>query len=150
MMTDNTCIVPVTLREANAFVAEHHRHHKPTRGCKFTIGVSQGGVLHGVAICGRPVSRYLDNGRTLEINRCCTDGIRNGCSMLYGACVRIARAMGYKRVITYTLESEDGASLRASNFRFDEIAGKEMWTGSRSGRDNGVPAEKKKRWVIEL
>lgn len=101
----------------------------------------------GVAICGRPVSRYLDDGQTLEINRLCTDGTYNACSILYGACARIAKDMGYKKVITYILESENGASLKASNFVCEGEAGGEVWTGKRSGRDNGVPKEKKTRWV---
>lgn len=101
----------------------------------------------GVAICGRPVSRHLDDGLTLEINRLCTDGTRNACSILYGACARIAKNMGYKRVITYILKSENGASLKASNFICEGEAGGEMWTGKRSGRDNGVPKEKKTRWA---
>ena len=74
----------------------------------------------------------------------------NACSMLYGACVRVAKAMGYKKVITYTLESENGASLKASNFKNDGIAGGVMWTGKRSGRDKGVPKELKRRWVYSL
>lgn len=101
----------------------------------------------GVAICGRPVSRYLDDGLTLEINRLCTDGTYNACSILYGACARIAKDMGYKKVITYILKSENGASLKASNFVCEGEAGGEVWTGKRSGRDNGVPHEKKTRWV---
>lgn len=143
-------IIPITLKAANAFVDENHRHHSATAGCKFAIGLLENGMLQGVAICGRPVSRYLDDGRTLEICRCCTNGIRNGCSMLYGACVRVAKAMGYDTVITYTLESEDGASLKASNFVYDGIAGKAQWTGKRSGRDKGVPKEMKKRWVYKI
>lgn len=84
-----------------------------------------------------------------EVNRLCTDGTRNACSMLYGACIRVARAMGYKRVITYTLQSEDGASLKASNFVYDCIAGGKQWTGTRK-RDNGVPQEFKKRWIYTI
>lgn len=143
-------IVPITIREANAFVTEKHRHHKGTVGCKFAIGLRDNkGTLVGVAICGRPVSRFLDNGLTLEINRLCTDGTINACSILYGACCRVARAMGYKKVITYTLQSENGASLKASNFKYDGIAGGKQWTGCRQ-RDNGVPLELKKRWVYDL
>ena len=142
-------IVPITLKEANGFVASYHRHHGPTAGCKFAVGLQSNGDLVGVAICGRPVSRYLDDGLTLEVNRLCTDGTKNACSMLYSAACRIAKEMGYRKVITYTLESENGASLRASNFRFDGIAGGEMWTGNRY-RDNGVPREKKKRWIYEV
>lgn len=144
-------IAPCTLKDANEFVFTYHRHHKPCTGQKFSISVRDDlGMIHGVAICGRPVSRFLDDGYTLEINRLCTDGTRNACSMLYGACARAAKAMGYKRVITYILESENGASLKASNFRDDGIAGGKMWTGERSGRDNGVPKEMKRRFVKEL
>lgn len=144
-------IVPISLKEANEFVFTYHRHHKPVAGQKFSVSVRDDfGLIHGVAICGRPVSRYLDDGLTLEINRCCTDGTKNACSMLYGACVRAAKALGYKLVITYTLESEDGASLKASNFIFDGIAGGKAWTGKRSGKDNGSPHEMKKRWIYRL
>lgn len=91
-------IVPMTLREANAFVEQNHRHHGATVGHKFSIGLSDGEKIVGVAIVGRPVSRHLDDGWTLEVNRLCTDGTRNACSMLYAAAWRAARAMGYKRV----------------------------------------------------
>jgi hypothetical protein len=119
------------------------------RGCKFCIGVVADDTLCGVAICGRPVSRRLDDGETLEINRLCTTGYKNACSTLYGACVRIAREMGYRKVITYILASENGASLKASNFICEGEAGGEIWTGSRK-RDNGVPREKKTRWVYQI
>lgn len=142
-------IVPVTLKTANAYVAQYHRHHKPCVGCKFCIGVELDEQLVGVAICGRPVSRYLDDGKTLEVNRCCTDGTRNACSKLYGACAKIARDMGYKRIITYILAHENGASLRASNYICEGEAGGVIWTGARK-RDNGVPQEMKKRYAKEL
>lgn len=143
-------IRPINLSDANDFVKQYHRHHKPTTGHKFSISVvDDDNKVHGVAICGRPVSRYLDDGLTLEINRCCTDGTKNTCSMLYGACARIAKNMGYDRVITYILETEDGASLKASNFHCDGIAGGKMWTGVRS-RWNGVPLVLKKNGVSSL
>lgn len=142
-------VIPITLKQANSFVTANHRHHSSVAGCKFALGLTYGELI-GVAICGRPVSRFLDDGLTLEVNRLCTDGTKNACSMLYGACIRVAKAMGYKKVITYTLESESGASLKASNFIDDGIAGGVMWTGKRSGRDNGVPHEMKRRWVYEL
>lgn len=106
-------IRPVTLRQAKEFVAQNHRHHLPPQGHKFSIGLYAGDRMVGCAICGRPVSRYLDNNEICEITRLCTDGTENACSMLYGACCRIAREMGYKKMITYTLASENGASLRA-------------------------------------
>ena len=124
-------IRPITLRAANAFVNEHHRHHNGTAGCKFAIGLFDSETFCGVAICGKPVSRHLDDGVTLEINRVCTTGEKNACSMLYGACCRVAKAMGYKKVITYTLESEPGASLKASNFSSCGRAGGLHWTGTR-------------------
>jgi len=138
-------IVPITLKIANQFVNNFHRHHNATTGCKFAIGLKKSEDLIGVAICGRPVSRYLDDGLTLEINRVCTLGDKNACSMLYGACCRIAKEMGYKKVITYILESENGASVKASGFIYDGIAGGTHWTGKRNkGQD--IPAEMKKRY----
>ena len=143
-------IAPITFREASDYINRYHRHHNATIGCKFCISVvDEDGQLRGVAVCGRPVSRKLDDGLTLEINRVCTDGARNACSMLYGACVRIAKAMGYKKVITYTLQSEDGASLKASNFICEGKAGGTHWTGSRN-RGQNIPAEMKNRWVKNL
>lgn len=129
-------IVPVTLRAANAFVGRLHRHARPVPGAKFAIGLECDGELVGVAIVGRPVARMLDNGRTAEILRLCTDGSRNACSMLYGAARKAARAMGYDPVYTYTLPQEGGASLRAAGFQLDnEKAGQPSakWH-SRAGR----------------
>lgn len=146
-MTDK--IVPISLKQANEFITEHHRHHKAVRGCKFCIGLKVNNQLVGVAICGRPVSRYYDDGTILEVNRLCTNGYKNACSRLYGACSRVAKEMGYKKIITYILESENGASLKASNFTNEGIAGGKIWTGVRC-RDNGVPKEMKQRWVKTL
>ena len=106
-------LTPINLKTANAFVQQYHRHHKPTRGHKFSIGVSENGALVGVAICGRPVARRLDDGYTLEVNRLCTDGTPNACSILYAAAYRAARAMGYNRVVTYILDTEKGACAAA-------------------------------------
>lgn len=83
-------LTPVSLKEANAFVAQRHRHHRPVTGHKFSIGCAVNGKLTGVAIVGRPVSRYLDNGLILEVNRLCTDGTKNACSFLYAAAWRAA------------------------------------------------------------
>jgi len=124
-------VTPINLDEANAFVSVHHRHHKPVPGAKFCIAVSEGEKVVGVAIVGRPVARHSDNGFTLEVNRCCTDGTKNACSMLYGAAWRAAKALGYQRLITYTLPSEGGASLRASNWKL---------LGERGGGNWNVPS----------
>jgi hypothetical protein len=116
-MGDHLRLLPVELRTANAFVARLHRHSKPVRGQKFAVAVGDGAGMRGVAIAGRPVARELQDGYTIEILRVCTDGARNACSKLYGACCRAASALGYLLAITYTLASESGASLRAAGFR---------------------------------
>ena len=109
-------IRPITLRAANAYVAQHHRHNQPTNGHKFSVSVWDGDRMCGVAIAGQPIARKLDDGLTIEIRRVCTDGTRNACSILYAACAKAARAMGYRRAITYTLVSEPGTSLKAAGF----------------------------------
>ena len=142
-------IVPMTLREANAFVEQNHRHHGATVGHKFSIGLSDGEKIVGVAIVGRPVSRHLDDGWTLEVNRLCTDGTRNACSMLYAAAWRAARAMGYKRVVTYILDTENGASLRAAGWKCVGQAGGLRWTGTRRPEVDLCPAQMKIRFERE-
>ena len=139
-------IVPMTLREANAYVEQHHRHHGPVAGQKYSIGLSDGEKIVGVAIVGRPVSRHLDDGWTLEVNRLCTDGTKNACSMLYAAAWRAARAMGYKRLVTYILESENGASLRAAGWKCVGQAGGLRWTGERRPEVDLYPAQMKIRF----
>lgn len=110
-------VVPVSLQVANAFVDQVHRHHKPVVGHLFSLGLrDEQWVLRGVAIVGRPVARMLQDGVTMEVTRLCTDGTRNACSQLYGAAWREARRRGCTRMITYILESENGASLRASGW----------------------------------
>lgn len=151
-------IRPITLKDANLYIEKHHRHNGATVGCKFSIAVYDGQELAGVAIAGRPVARKMDDGLTLEITRVCTNGKRNACSMLYGACVRIAKAMGYKKVITYTLEKESGASLKASNFQVSSAdcgsckgwnvpsRPREIVQESLFGEKQKYPLEKKIRW----
>lgn len=139
-------LVPVTLREANAFVTLHHRHHKPVIGHKFSIALSDGEAIRGVVIVGRPVSRHLDNGTTLEVNRCCTDGIRNGCSKLYRAAWRAAENMGFKRLVTYTLEREGGASLRGAGFKLLGERGGGSWSRKERPRIDAHPLDEKLLW----
>ena len=142
-------IRPITLRQASDFINNHHRHHKATVGHKFSVGLFDGEKMVGCAVCGRPVSRHLDDGLTCEINRLCTDGTPNVCSMLYGACCRVAKEMGYTKIITYILESENGASLKASNFICEGPAGGTHWTGERN-RGQAIPHEMKTRWSRQL
>ncbi len=141
--------VPLHLREANEFVARHHRHNKPTVGCKFALGAAVDGILVGVAIAGRPVCRRLDDGKTLEILRVCTDGTANACSFLYSRCARIARLMGYEKVITYTLESEGGASLRAVGAKPTGPLESHEWSNPHRPRQSQpVYHEPKYRWEL--
>ncbi|MEU7278631.1 XF1762 family protein [Streptomyces sp. NPDC045431] len=111
-------ICPVTLAEAKDFVRQHHRHHTAPTGHKVSLGVrTVDGVLRGVAILSRPVARAWDDGQTLEATRVATDGTKNACSALYGASWRVARALGYRRLVTYTQEGESGASLRGAGWK---------------------------------
>jgi hypothetical protein len=124
-------IVPITFRAARAYVQRVHRHHEAPRGHKFSVGLQLGDQLVGVAMAGRPVSRHLDNGLTLEVNRTCTDGTANANSMLYGACRRTAWGMGYRRLITYTQTGESGASLHASGFiKVKDLPKRGSWADS--------------------
>jgi hypothetical protein len=121
-------IVPLSLKEANLLVANWHRHHKPARGCKFAIGVADESGIHGAAICGRPSARNIDYRTTLEVTRLVTNGTKNACSILYAAAARIAREMGYEKIITYILVSETGHSLKVSGWQErDEITLGRQW-----------------------
>jgi hypothetical protein len=125
-------VIPVDLDEANAFVAQHHRHHGEVVGHKFSLGAVAGEKVVGVAIVGRPVARGRDDGMTLEVTRLCTDGTRNACSFLYGAAARACFALGYQRLGTYILASESGASLKASGWRLiGEVRGRSWSCQSR-------------------
>ena len=111
-------LVPIRFRDACDFVSLHHRHHLPPVGCKFCIGVAtEANELVGVAIVGRPVARFLDDGLTLEVSRTATDGEPNANSMLYGAAWRATKALGFTKLITYTQAGESGSSLRAVGWR---------------------------------
>jgi hypothetical protein len=139
---------PITLREARAWVDEHHRHHRAPQGGIFAIAVSEGDDVRGVAIVGRPVARNASDGWTAEVTRVATDGTPNACSMLYGAAWRAARAMGYRRLITYTLQTEPGASLRASGFRLLGEAGGGSWSSRLRPRVDKHPTQRKLKWEL--
>lgn len=124
-------ICPITFREACAYVKKHHRHNKPPRGHKFSIGVKLGDKLVGVVMVGRPVARAFDDKMTAEINRTCTYRTRklHANSKLYGAALRACKAMGYTRVITYTQKKEGGYSLHAVGFvRVKDLAARPSWS----------------------
>ena len=125
----NLKVRPISIHEANLFVEAHHRHHGKKVGCRFALGVYEDDQLHGVAICSNPVARMADDGLTLEVSRLCTDGTYNACSILYGACARVAKDMGFNKIQTYILESEQGTSLKASGWICEGGAGATTWSG---------------------
>lgn len=139
-------IQPISFREACAFIRTHHRHHKPPVGWMFGCAVNDGAKVVGVATIGRPVSRMLDDGLTLEVNRLCTDGTPHVASKLYAACWRAAKALGYRRLITYILASEPGTSLRAAGWREVGRAGGGSWSRDSRKRVDTHPVEQKTLW----
>ncbi len=135
------------------FVDLHHRHHKAPQGGLFAIGLAENDEVIGVAIVGRPVARLLQDGYTAEVTRLCVlEGYHNACSMLYSACWRAARAIGYRKLITYILASESGDSLKASGFKLKTIGetsepalvGGGTWNRSDRPRVDTHPLEQKK------
>lgn len=135
--------IRVKLDEANAFVAQHHRHHKPVVGHLFSLGAVLNEHLVGVAIVGRPVARMRDDGLTAEVTRLCTDGTRNACSFLYGASARAAFALGFRRIGTYILASENGATLNAAGWRLIGETKGGSWSRPSRGREDKHPTQPK-------
>ena len=143
---------PVGLKQANEIVSKLHRHHRPTRGCKFCIAcVDENGDMVGVAITGRPIARRLDDGYTLEVLRVATDGTANACSFLLGRAARAAKAIGYKRILTYTLITEPGSSLRGAGWTHTATSPGGSWNQPGRPRQTGLfPECEKKRWELDL
>jgi len=160
--TQKLVIQQITLKQANGFVLENHRHHTKVVGHKFSIGCFSGSQLVGVATIGRPISRKLDNGLTLEVTRLCTIGIENTASKLLASSARIAKEFGYKKIITYILKSEKGISLKAAGWGLEsDNCGGLFWnsSGSRNRTDKIInlfgetkkyPNELKQRWCKAL
>jgi hypothetical protein len=141
-------LMPLKRDEAFAYVRERHRHHKPPTSYRFAIGVHDGETLRGVIIVGRPVARHNDDGFTAEVTRCCTDGAKNAPSKLYAAAWRAARAMGFRRMITYTLAAEPGTSLIAAGYReYARVKGRSWNTPSRP-RTDSHPTGDKTLWEL--
>lgn len=143
-------LCPLELAEANEFVRQIHRHHGPVVGHKFSIGAVLGEKIVGVAIVGRPTARRRDDGLTLEVTRLATDGTRNACSFLYGSCARAAFSLGFKRIGTYILASENGATLRASGWRLIGETPGRSWSVPSRPRVDKHPLQKKLLFEKEL
>ncbi|WP_028609761.1 XF1762 family protein [Paenibacillus harenae] len=142
-------IQPTTYAEACEFVKQFHRHHLPPQGHKFSIAIADKEKVVGVIMVGRPVARSYDNGRTLEVTRCCTDGTKNAPSKLYAAAWQAARAMGYRRLITYTLAQEPGTSLRAVGWKSLHQTKGGSWNCPTRPRIDKHPTGQKTLWEIE-
>ena len=138
------------LADANAYVTEYHRHHEAVRGHRFSLACYEDGRLCGVAIVGRPRSRWINQRTTVEVLRLCTDGTQNACSKLYGACRRAAKALGYDRLITYILEDEDGKSLLASGFSYCYTNKGGSWNQPGRPRTDKAPVCPKQLYEIIL
>lgn len=154
-MASTLRIVPITFAAACDFVASTHRRLLPSTSWRFGIAVREGERLCGVAMCGRPTNRHSDDGLTLEVNRLATDGTPNAASKLLGAVTRIGREMGYARILTYTVEGESGASLRAAGWKATAQTGirPSGTTWARKDRNPGTPegrAAPKTRWEAPL
>jgi hypothetical protein len=149
-------VVPITLREACVFVARHHRHHPAPRGGLFAVGVARGAEVVGVAVVGRPVARQLQDGWTAEVTRLCVvpglPMVRGhaapAASLLLGAAWRAARALGWKRLVTYTLQTEPGTTLRAAGWRCVGETKAEGWSRPSRPRVDLHPTQAKLRWEM--
>lgn len=142
--------IPLELKQANEFVATLHRHHDAVYRDKYRIGALLDGKLVGVVQVGRPVSRMLDDGQTVEVVRLCTDGTKDVCSFLYGKAARIAKEMGYSKIITYILESESGTSLKAAGWIQEATTSGGHWSRPSRPRNTTAPTVPKKRFAKQL
>ena len=145
-------VIPLELKDANAFVGMYHRHHKSVQGHRFSIGaIDEHFKVRGVAIVGRPVARKINPHFVLEVTRLCTDGTPNACSFLYSASARIGKALGYKKIQTYILESETGSSLLAANWKYSGTTEGHAWKHTDGKpRSNDHPLCDKQRWEFVL
>lgn len=139
--------VPLTRAEANAFIAAHHRHHGRVTSHRFIVGAELDGVLVGCAVIECPNAPALQDSRVAEVTRLCSDGSRNVCSLLYSRASRVARELGFDRLITYTLESEPGTSLLASGWVLECLTRGGTRDRPSRRRTDKAPTCRKKRWA---
>lgn len=142
-------VVPLTLKQENEYVEENHRHHKRCVGHRFSLAaLDEDDKIIGVAIVGRPVARKVDPYKVAEVLRLCTDGSKNACSFLYGACARVAKEMGFEKIQTYILDSEDGTSLKASGWQMESTSPGGQWKHTDGKpRRTDQPTQPKTRWA---
>jgi len=144
-------VVPIFQAEAFAFIRAHHRHHRAPVGALFCIGAARGDDLVGVVVVGRPVARMLQDGVTAEVTRLCTvdsEEAKHAASMLYAAAWRAARAMGYQRLLTYTLNDETGVSLVAAGWKAKYQTPGGSWSVPSRPRTDKHPLGVKTLWEV--
>lgn len=141
-------VSPVTLSEAHAFVKQFHRHHGPSVGGLFAIACADGERICGVCVVGRPVARRSDDGYTAEVTRMATDGTKNACSLLYAAAWRVARAMGYRKLITFILDTEPGTSLKAAGWKCVGTTPGKSWSVPSRPRVDKHPLQAKLKYEV--
>jgi hypothetical protein len=141
-------LVPCSVQDARAFVLQHHRHHAPPLSGLFALAAALDGKVVAVAIVGRPVSRMMQDDWTIEVTRLASDGTRNACSFLYRAAWRAAHALGWRRLVTFTLATEPGTSLRAAKMTCLGEAGGGSWSRPSRPRVDQNPTQTKLRWEI--
>tara|TARA_R100000773_G_scaffold44641_1_gene46807 strand:+ start:4927 stop:5373 length:447 start_codon:yes stop_codon:yes gene_type:complete len=143
-------LTPIIQRDAKEFINNYHRHHKAPTGDIYRVGLKKKNELIGVIMVGRPVNRNLDDGKTVEVLRCCIHGYhKNACSKLYSTAVKIAKNLGYEKIITYTLQKESGSSLKAVGFINEKKIKGRLWdTPKRPRKQISLFQEYDKiRWV---
>lgn len=147
-------VAPVTIAEAKRFIAVWHRHHKRLVGALFAVGLEHDGELVGVATCGRPKARMLDDGEVAEVTRLCTrpECPKGGGSKLLNACRKAAAALGYAKLVTYTLAAEGGATCRGAGWvQAELLRPRGGWSCKSRRRGPGaVDNLAKIRWEVEL
>jgi len=141
-------LVPISISDAREFVTRIHRHHPAPQGGLFAVACAVDERIVGVAIVGRPVARKAQDGWTAEVTRLATDGTHNACSMLYRAAWRACRALGYRRLVTFTLETEPGTSLVAAGFKEVGRTGGKSWNVPSRPRVDRHPLQGRIRWEV--
>ena len=146
--------VPLTLKDCNEYIQNFHRHNKPVQGSKFAFGCKYKGKLVAVCVVGRPIARYKDDGFTAEVTRTCVfdDAPKGVNSFLYSRAWKAWKAMGGKRIITYTLQSESGASLRGAGWKIlheVEINNNQGWLSRDNRKLQKVSKEPKFCWMYQ-
>lgn len=145
-MSNGLELRPITFKNACSFIDQHHRHHRRPQGWKFGTSAWSAGTLVGVIMVGRPVARGFDDGMTVEVTRCCTDGTKNAASLLYGAARRAAKALGYHRIITYLLAEEPGTTMRALGWNQVHTVKGRSWSCPSRPRTDTHPTVDKVLW----